>query len=218
MGQLGGGSAFSANCVPHCTQIKFSMAILSGAISNVSVNGLSPALSMRSAIVAPAHELHRMRMRRRKVSSNRKRVGNQARLLAFVASECADSGACAGVASSVCDFAAKERAQSWLDESPCAHVLRFFLAPHERRALWKPLEHFAQPFFCKWVQLLDANERCVVNLALGAIFQQIVIHFARAKDDPLYLVGGTSLGRAENFLEPTMDEFFRRRRCELGAQ
>ncbi len=156
---------------------------------------------MRSAIVAPAHELHRMRMRRRKVSSNRKRVGNQARLLAFVASECADSGACAGVASSVCDFAAKERAQSWLDESPCAHVLRFFLAPHELRvflaphelrALWKRLEHFAQPFFCKWVQLLDANERCVVNLALGAIFQQIVIHFARAKDDPLYLVGGTA--------------------------
>jgi len=61
------------------------MAILSGAISDVSVNGLSPALSMRSAIVAPAHELHRMRMRRRKVSSNRKRVGNQAGLLAFVA-------------------------------------------------------------------------------------------------------------------------------------
>src|SRR5438034_274538 len=154
----------------------------------------------------------------RKVSSNRKRVGDQAGLLAFVAGECADSWAGAGVASRVGDFAAKERAQSWLDESPSPHVLRFFLAPHELRVLWKRLEHFAQPFFCKWIQLLDANDRCVVNLALGAILQQIVIDLARAEDDPLYFVDGTSLGRAENFFEPTMDEFFRRRRRELGAQ
>src|SRR5262249_41086219 len=47
---------------------------------------------------------------------------------------------------------------------------------------------------------------------------KIVIYFARAKDDPLYFVGGTSLGRAENFFEPAMDEFFRRRRRILGAQ
>src|SRR5206468_5857092 len=159
-----------------------------------------------------------MRIRRRKVSSNRKRVGNQAGLLAFVAGECADSRAGAGVASRVGDFAAKERAQSWLNESPSPHVLRFFLAPHELRVLWKRLEHLAQPFFCKWIQLLDANDRCVINLALGPIFQQIVIDFARAKDDPLYFISGTNLGRAENFLESAMDEFFRRRRCEPGAQ
>src|SRR5207244_13366541 len=114
----------------------------------------------------------------RKVSSSRKRVGNQAGLLAFVAGECADSRAGASVASRVGDFDAKERAQSRFDESPCAHVLRLFLAPHQLRALWKWLEHFAQLFFCEWVQLLDANDRCIVNFALSAILQQIVIHFA----------------------------------------
>src|SRR6516165_4755502 len=119
-----------------------------------------------------------MRISERKISSNRKRVGDKAGLLSFVASECAYGGAGTGVASGVGNFAAKEHAQSWLDESPCAHVLRFFLAPHELRILWKRLEHFAQPFFCKWVQLLDANDRCISNLALSAIFQQIVIHLA----------------------------------------
>src|SRR5947208_7532987 len=123
-----------------------------------------------------------MRIRRRKCGSNRKRVGNQAGLLAFVAGECADSRAGASVASRVGDFAAKERAQSWLDESPSPHVLRFFLAPHELRVLWKRLEHFAQPFFGEWIQLLDANDRCVVNLALGPILQQIVIQLACAKE------------------------------------
>src|SRR5207249_5176324 len=108
----------------------------------------------------------------RKVSSNRKRVGNQAGLLAFVAGECADSWAGAGIASRVGDFAAKERAQSWLDESPCAHVLRFFLAPHELRTLWKWLERFAQPFLRERIKLLDANDRRVVNLALSPIFEE----------------------------------------------
>jgi len=56
-------------------------------------------------------------------------------LLAFVPSEGADSGAGAGVASRVGDFAAKERAQSRFDESPCAHVLRLFLTPDELRVL-----------------------------------------------------------------------------------
>src|SRR5207244_9900943 len=116
----------------------------------------------------------------RKVSSNRKRVGNQAGLLAFVAGECADSRGGAGVASRVGDFAAKERAQSRFDESPCAHVLRFFLAPHELRAFWKWLEHFAQLFFREWVKLLDANDRLMLNLAPSAILQPIVIPFAVA--------------------------------------
>src|SRR5206468_3250656 len=111
-------------------QMKFSVAIfLARSLISQSIDWSSPQWSMRSAIVAPAHELHRMRISLRKVSSNQKRVGNQAGLLAFVAGECADSRAGAGVASRVGDFAAKERAQSWLDESPCAHVLRFFLAP-----------------------------------------------------------------------------------------
>jgi hypothetical protein len=65
--------------------MKFSMAILSSAISDSFSQWIVPALSVRSAIVAPAHKLHRMRIRRRKVSSNRKGVGDESGLLAFVA-------------------------------------------------------------------------------------------------------------------------------------
>src|SRR5882724_7736130 len=123
-----------------------------------------------------------------------------------MASECADSGAGAGVASCVGDFAAKERAQSRFDESPGSHVLRFFLTPDELRVLWKWLKHFAQPFFCEWIKLLDANNRRIVDFALGAILQQIVVDFARAKDDPLHFIGMTGLWRAQDLFEPAMNE------------
>src|SRR5439155_4035605 len=59
---------------------------------------------------------------------------------------------------------------------------------------------------------------CFLNFALGAIRQYLEIHFARAKYDPLHFIGGTSLGRAENFFESAMDKFFGRRRSKLGAQ
>src|ERR1051326_9136588 len=48
--------------------------------------------------------------------------------------------------------------------------------------------------------------------------QQIVINFARAKNNPLHFVGGSSVGGPENFFESTMDEFFRWRRREFCAQ
>ena len=57
-----------------------------------------------------------------------------------------------------------------------------------------------------------------MDFALSAIVQQIVIHFARAKDNPLHFVGRTSLVRAENFFEPAVDEFFGRRSSKLRAQ
>src|SRR5207245_10586918 len=150
--------------------------------------------------------------------SKRKRVRYQSGLLALVTSECADCGAGAGFPSSVGDFAAEQRAQSRFDESPCAHVFWFFLTPNEFRVFGKWLEHFAHLLFCERIKLLDANERCVIDLALSAILQQIVIHFARAKDDPFHFVRGTGLRRAEEFFEPAMDEFFRGRRSKLGAQ
>src|SRR5207248_11391033 len=88
----------------------------------------------------------------------------------------------------------------------------------ELRTFRKWLEDFAQSFFCKWVKLLYANDRRIVDFALSAIVQQIVIHFARAKDNPLHFVGRTSLVRAENFFEPAVDEFFGRRSSKLRAQ
>ena len=134
-------------------------------------------------------------------ASNRERVGNETRLLALVASERADSGAGTGFATCVGDFGAEKRSQSRFDESPGAHVLRFFLAPNELRVLWKRLEHFAQPFFRQRIKLLDPNDRGIVNLAIASILEQIVIDFAGAKDDALHVVWtGPAFGRRREFL------------------
>src|SRR6476659_7477842 len=122
---------------------------------------------------------------------NRKGVGNEACLLAFVASECANGGTGTGLPTCVCNFAAKEHSQSRFDECPCAHVLRFFLTPNELRGFWKRLEHFAESFFRERIKLLDANDRCVLDFAFTAIPQKIVIDFAGAKDDALHIVGRT---------------------------
>ena len=151
-------------------------------------------------------------------TSNRKRVSHQTGLLAFVASQRANRGAGAGFAASVGNFGAENRAQTRLDESPRAHVFRFFLAPDVLRGLWKWLEHFAQFLFGQRIKLLDANDRCVVDLALGSVIEQVVINFAGAKDDSLQLFGGTCFGRAEDFFEPAMDEFFGRRGSKLRSQ
>src|SRR5437867_12749639 len=78
---------------------------------------------------------------------NRKRVGNQAGLLAFVAGERADGGAGAGFAAGVRDFGAEKRTQARFDERPRAHGFRFFLTPDELGVFRKWLEHFAQLFF-----------------------------------------------------------------------
>src|SRR5215471_1570840 len=118
--------------------------------------------------------------------------------------ECAHCRARTGFAPGVGDLGAEEHSQPRFDERPSAHVLRFFLAPDELRAVWKWLKHFAEPFLSEWIKLLNANERCIFDLALGAVLQEIVIHFARAEDDPLHFVGGARLGRAENFFEPAM--------------
>ncbi len=117
-----------------------------------------------------------------------------------MASKRADGGAGAGFAPGVGDLGAEKRSQSRLDESPGAHVLRFFLAPDELRVFWKRLEHFAQLFFRQWIKLLDPNDRGIVNLAIASVIQQIVIDFAGAKDDALHVVGRTGFGRAEDFV------------------
>src|SRR6059058_6117645 len=155
---------------------------------------------------------------RRIAGSNRKRVSYKASLFALVASQCADGGAGARFAAGVRDFATQNRAQPGFDESPCPHVFRFFLAPDELRVLRKWLEHFAQFLFSQRIKLLYANDRSVVDFALGPVIEQIIINFAGAKDDPLYSVGGSHFGRAEDFFETAMDEFFSRRGSKAGTQ
>src|SRR5207249_9571091 len=62
------------------------------------------------------------------------------------------------------------------------------------------------------------NDLRVINLALGSVLEEIVIHFARAKDNPLHFVSGASFWRAKDFFEPAMDEFFGGGGGQCGAQ
>ncbi len=55
-------------------------------------------------------------------------------------------------------------------------------------------------------------------LRLCPIIQEIVVNFPGTKDDPFHIFGRSNLGRAEDFFEPALNEFFRGRGCVLGAQ
>src|ERR1044071_6300086 len=104
-----------------------------------------------------------------------------------MAGERADCGAGAGFTPRVRDLGAEKRAQPGLDESPCTHILRFFLTPNKLRRFWKGLEHFPKPVLSQGIELLDTDERCVVDFTFRVVLQQIVINFAGTKDDALYV-------------------------------
>src|SRR6266496_1052820 len=125
--------------------------------------------------------------------SNRKRFGDHARLLPLVDGQRAHRGTGAGVATRIGDFATEKGPQSRLNETPGTHVLGFLLAPNHFGRLWKRLEHRAQFCFGERIQLLDANDGGVVDLLRITIIPQIVINFARAKDDTFSLVGRSGL-------------------------
>src|SRR5262245_33246860 len=144
-----------------------------------------------------------------RTSSKRKGVRDQAGLLAFVTGQRAYRRAGASFATGVRNLGAEKCSQPRLDESPRSHVFGFFLTPDELRVLCKRLEHFAQFLFRERIELLDANDHRIVNLAIASVLEQIVINLARAKDDALYVVDRTGFRRAENFFEAAVDEFFR---------
>src|SRR5581483_7010230 len=125
---------------------------------------------------------------------NRKCIGHQAGLFAFVARKCADRGAGAGFAARIRNFGTKSCSQPWFDEGPCPHVLGFFLAPNVFRAFWEWLEHFAQLLFSEWIKLFNSDEGCIINLPLSSIVEQIVINLTRAEDDSLDLGWRTRFG------------------------
>ena len=128
-------------------------------------------------------------------SSNRESFADQAGLLAFVQGEGADGGAGAGAATSVADFAVKERAQARFDERPCAHVLRFFLAPDQSRLFRKRFHRSTQLRFIQRIKLLDADDGGVAYLFLLAMANEIEINFPAAENHALDLVALIAAGR-----------------------
>src|SRR5438552_5693518 len=101
--------------------------------------------------------------------SDRERFRDQTCLFAFMKSEGADGGAGAGVAAGVANFAAKHGAQPRLDETPRAHILRFFLAPNQPRFFRKGFDSFAQLFFIQRIELFDPDDRGVSDFFFFAM-------------------------------------------------
>ena len=90
-------------------------------------------------------------------------------MLAFVQGERSDGGAGAGTATSVTDFTRKERAQTRLNEGPCAHVLRFFLAPDQSGVFGEGFHDSTQLRFVQRVKLFDPGAGGVSRGHLAAI-------------------------------------------------
>src|SRR5205823_11979689 len=100
-----------------------------------------------------------------------KRFGDQARLLAFVGGKRTDCGTGAGTAARIGDVATEKLPYSWFDETPGAHVLRFFLTPNKLGSLWIWLDVGAQLFFSERVKLFNPNDGGVADLLRFAIIQ-----------------------------------------------
>src|SRR5205085_7947236 len=146
------------------------------------------------------------------------RFRDQLRLFPLVDRERADGRAGARVPPRIYNFAAEKRPQTGLDETPGAHVLRFFLAPDEFGALRERLEHLPQFMLGQRIELLDADDRGVGDLFRLPVIQEIVINLAGAKDDALHLFRGPHFRRAQNFRESAGSEIFGARCRLLRAQ
>src|SRR5512139_83991 len=84
--------------------------------------------------------------------------------------------------------------QEHVDEEPCPHVARLFLAPDHLRLL-EAGKYGDQGLGRKWIELLEAQEIDIVDTALLAFVVEIVIDLARAHDDAADLVVGDELDR-----------------------
>ena len=121
-----------------------------------------------------------------------------------VQGERADGGRGGGVATGVERKEAEDFRQLRRDVGPRAHVLRFFLTP-EHAGAGVVIGELREAVAVERVELLDAHDRGVGDLLLGAIVDEIVVNFAGAEDDARRFLGR---GRVvDDLLESTRGEF-----------
>src|SRR5688500_14402936 len=107
------------------------------------------------------------------------------------------------------DVEAGERAlDAAIDEMPAAHVLRLLLAPHHL-GIGKLRQPHAQPAEREGIQLFDAHDGDVVDLALSALGQEVEVDLARAQDD------APDLGAVDELIGLGQDAPERRARPEI---
>mmetsp|Transcript_9838 Transcript_9838/g.19622 ORF Transcript_9838/g.19622 Transcript_9838/m.19622 type:complete len:324 (+) Transcript_9838:185-1156(+) len=91
-----------------------------------------------------------------------------------------------------------------LNVCPAPHVLRFLLHPHHLR-IRVPLRQVLHSIEGERRDLLEGRDGGVVDLVLGAILDQIIVHLAGTEDEALNLVVGEQLV-VEAFLDDAAED------------
>src|SRR5689334_4840936 len=113
----------------------------------------------------------------------RKRVLEQRGQLELVERERADGGRGRGIAAGVEWFPAEDLFELRRYPRPCAVVGRLLLRPHDA-GVGVLLGNFIQPLPVQRIQLLDPDDRGVLNLVLPAIVDEVVVDLSRAENYP----------------------------------
>lgn len=71
------------------------------------------------------------------------------------------------------------------DVGPRPHIERLFLAPDKFGGVFKRSNRLLEKLFMERVELLDANDRGVLNLLFLAMLNEVVVDLATTKDHPL---------------------------------
>src|SRR5690606_14452067 len=140
------------------------------------------------------------------------RVGDQLLLLGDVVVEVSHRRRRRTRAAGVVQYLLRRQAgdQVVADLVPRALVVRLFLAPDHVGGLRVALELRGQQFARERIQLLDADQRHVVGIALVHVLEQVVVHLARAQHDApglLRIAGGVG----DQLLEAALGKLVQRR-------
>lgn len=132
-----------------------------------------------------------------------KGVFNEALLLVKVNSFRADGRAGTAFPTGVADGVIADLLEATRDVGPRTHVARFFLAPDEFfLSPWIARHDGLEHFPVQGIELLDANDGCVLDALFFAILEEIVVDFARAEDETSDLFGSDrEFVIVENFLK-----------------
>src|SRR5882762_5721023 len=104
------------------------------------------------------------------------------------------------------------------DLVPGALILRFLLAPDDLVRVGIAVERRLVLLAREGIELLDADQGHFAQGLLAALLQQIEIHLAAAKHDPLHLLGGYIVDLADHAREAATAEILERGHRQLVAQ
>jgi hypothetical protein len=82
----------------------------------------------------------------------------------------------------------EQRLDSWLSETPCTSVKRFFLTPDYRLSVWIRVKVLLELGPWEWMQLLNTCDGCLSHALLSTMLHQCDVDLTCAENDTLDLV------------------------------